>query len=250
MGAGNLGVYDLILSTASWAFSFWMVADSFRRRASFWWVVVILLLMPPFGGLAYLAYTKLSDRRSRPLPGAGSARPSGIAPPNAQSHEDRDATLEIADRLEEQRRFGEATSIYRRVLESHAEDARALHGLARCLVELAELDVALDRYEALMAVAPRYRDYTAALEYAEVLQRLGQSSDAAGLLEGMVLETGRLNHRLALAHYCEQAGQTARAKSVLNEALAAYERSPEPEQVANRRWQKRIMTKLEELAAG
>lgn len=246
MGAGNLGVYDVIVSTLSWAFSFWMVADSFRRRASFWWVIAILFIKPPFGALAYLLYIKLSERSSRPWPGAG--RPSTVVPPSSQSDDASDAMLDIADRLEEERRFGEAAMIYRRALESRADDARALHGLARCLMEFGQLDEAVETYEALMAADPRYRDYTAALEYAEALQRVGRGADATGLLEGMVLETGRLNHRLALAHYCEQSGQTARARSVLNEALAAYERSPAPEQVANRRWQRRIVSKLEELA--
>ncbi len=248
MGAANLGVYDVIVTTLSYAFSFWMVADSFRRRASFWWVIVILFVKPPFGALAYLAYVKLSERSKRAFPGAG--RPSTVAPPSSANDDPSSATLDIADRLEEQRRFGEAAMIYRRALETHPEDPRARHGLARCQVEFEQLDEAVESYEALMAIDPRYRDYTAALEYAEVLQRVGRGTDATGLLEGMVLETGRLNHRLALAHYCEQSGQTARARSVLSEALAAYERSPAPEQVANRRWQRRIVSKLEELAAG
>lgn len=247
MGAGNLGVYDLILSTLSWAFSFWMVADSFRRRASFWWVLVILFVKPPFGALAYLIYVKLSERSGRAFPGAG--RPSTVVPPSAVNDDPSAVTLDIADRLEEQRRFGEAAMIYRRALETHPGDPRALHGLARCQIELEQLDEAVETYEALMAIDPRYRDYTAALEYAEALQRVGRGTDATGLLEGMVLETGRLNHRLALAHYCEQSGQTARARNVLSEALAAYERSPAPEQAANRRWQRRIVSKLEELAA-
>ncbi len=248
MGAANLGVYDVIVTTLSYAFSFWMVADSFRRRASFWWVIVILFVKPPFGALAYLAYVKLSERSKRAFPGAG--RPSTVAPPSSANDDPSSATLDIADRLEEQRRFGEAAMIYRRALETHPVDPRARHGLARCQVEFEQLDEAVESYEALMAIDPRYRDYTAALEYAEVLQRVGRGTDATGLLEGMVLETGRLNHRLALAHYCEQSGQTARARSVLSEALAAYERSPAPEQVANRRWQRRIVSKLEELAAG
>jgi hypothetical protein len=247
MGAGNLGVYDVIVTTLSYAFSFWMVADSFRRRASFWWVIVILFVKPPFGALAYLAYVKLSERSGRAFPGAG--RPSTVVPPSSANDDPSSATLDIADRLEEQRRFGEAAMIYRRALETRPQDPRAMHGLSRCQVEFEQLDEAVETYEALMAIDPRYRDYTAALEYAEVLQRVGRGTDATGLLEGMVLETGRLNHRLALAHYCEQSGQTARARSVLSEALAAYERSPAPEQVANRRWQRRIVSKLEELAA-
>jgi len=99
-----------------------------------------------------------------------------------------------------------------------------------------------------MAAEPRYRNYAAALEYAEALHRAGRDLDAADLLEGMVAETGRPNHRLALAHYCEAAGQTTRAQHVLSEALVAYASSPAHDQAVNRRWQRRISDKLHDLA--
>jgi hypothetical protein len=155
----------------------------------------------------------------------------------------------VADQLEEQGRFSEASHIYRSALDAAKDDARALHGLARCLVELEQGREALDTYEALMAIAPRYRNYAAALEYAEALHRVGRTLDATGLLEGLVDETGRLNHRLALAHYLDAGGQRARARSVLEGALAAYSASSTSEQEANRRWQRRISDKLEQLAA-
>jgi hypothetical protein len=241
-------MYQLILSALIWAFSFWMVADSVRRRASFLWVVVILLAQP-YGGLAYLLYIKLTEsRRGRQLTGA--AAPAASTVPGPGVPRANAPVLDIADQLEEQRRFGEAVLIYRRALDQRGDNARALHGLARCLIELDQSNEGIERYEALMALDPRYRNYAAALEYAEALHRAGRDADATGLLEGLVDETGRLNHRLALAHYCEASGQTARARSVLSDALAAYECSPAREKEANRRWQRRIIEKLDELAAG
>lgn len=239
-------IYQTLLTVAAWAFSFWMVADSFRRRKSFWWVVVILLVSPPIGGLIYFTYIKLSERRRARLGGEFSAgRAGNIEPPGGEP----ERMLDVADQLEQHERFGEALMIYRRALEHSADNPRALHGLARCQVELDRADSAVETYEALMTLDPRYRNYTAALEYAEALHRAGRNADAAGLLEGMVQETGRLNHRLALAHYYEQSGQTARAESVLKDALTAYEQSPAPERQANRRWQRLIVSKLEELTA-
>lgn len=244
MSAGNLSIYDVVVSAVCWAFTFWMVADSFRRRVSFWWVVMILLITPPFGGLIYLAYVTWSRWRTRR---AHAGEPTPDYPPESTGESDM---LDVADRLEQQHRYREASMIYDRALERHTNEPRALHGMARCLIELGQLEEAVERYEALMAVDPRYRNYGAALEYAEALQRAGRGADATELLEGLVQETGRLNHRLALAHYCEETGQTSRARSVLREALAAYEQSPAPEQQANRHWQRRIASKLEELAAG
>jgi len=238
-------MYSWILTALIWAFSLWMVADVVRRRLSFLWVVVILLVQP-YGGLAYLVYLKLatSPRLSRRF---GNVQRSQPSPP---VEEPGDPVLVRADQLEDQRRFGEAAALYQRALDSQATDPRALHGLARCLMEAGQEPDGLQKYEALMAVDPRFRNYSGALEYAEALHRCGRSEDAIGMLEGLVRETGRLNHRLALAHYCEAAGQKPRAQNVLSEALIAYERSPAAEREANRRWQRRIADKLDELAAG
>jgi len=243
---------QLILHGLVWAFSFWMVADCLRRRQSPLWMVAILLIQP-WGAFAYVVYLKWSERRRARMAAPAGAESAALGASRvplsrrAVAGEPR-ATLDVADQLEEQGRFSEASHIYRRALDAAPSEPRALHGLARCLIELEQTREAIDTYEALMAIDPRYRNYAAALEYAEALHRTGRTLDAAGLLEGLVEETGRLNHRLALAHYCEVCGQTARARGVLEGALAAYASSPAPEQEANRRWQRRIADKLEQLA--
>ena len=235
-----------IITALVWAFSFWMVSDVLRRRLSFLWVVLILMIQP-YGGLVYLVYLKLATsprlRGRFGIPASASNMPPGM-------EEGVDPSLLRADQLEAQRRFEEAVPLYERALERDKDDARALHGLARCLMELGREREGLEKYEALMGVDPRYRDYAGALEYAEALHRAGRTDDAIGLLDGLVRETGRFNHRLALAHYCAASGQKPRAQSVLSEALQVYERAPAPEQEANRRWQRRIVDKLQELAAG
>jgi hypothetical protein len=241
---------QVILTGLIWAFSFWMVADCLRRRVSAWWMIVILLVQP-YGGLAYLIYLKIRERhieRRRPPHGAPDALAT-LAPGATGGASAPVLGLDVADQLEEQRRFAEAALLYQRSLELDDNDPRALHGLARCRMELGQPRDALESYEALMAVDPRYRNYAAALEYAETLHQDGRDLDAVGLLEGLVQETGRLNHRLALAHYCNAAGQTAHARSVLEQALEAYSSSPPSAREANRRWQRRIADKLGELAA-
>ncbi len=234
-----------IITALVWAFSFWMVADVLRRRLSFLWVVLILMIQP-YGGLVYLVYLKVATsprlRGRLGIPASVSNLPPGM-------QEGGDPGLSRADQLEEQRRFEEAAALYQRALERSSDDPRALHGLARCLMELGQERQGLEKYEALMGIDPRYRNYSGALEYAEALHRAGRTDDAIGLLDGLVRETGRFNHRLALAHYCAASGQKPRAQSVLSEALQVYERSSAPEQEANRRWQRRIMDKLQELAA-
>ena len=207
---------EWILPGLAWAFSFWMVAVAVQRRSSGLWIAVILLFSP-FGGLAYLFYRQFLQARRPASPGAalGTGATASAEQVSQRPHE---AALEVADQLEAQRRFGEAVLIYRRTLDQWKGHPRAIHGLARCLSELDQLDEALSHYEALMAEDPRYRNYSAALEYAEGLQRGGRGSEAIELLEGLARETGRLNHRMALAHYCELGGQTPRARHILSEA--------------------------------
>jgi tetratricopeptide (TPR) repeat protein len=240
-------MYSTIYTALVWAFSFWMVADVVRRRLNLLWIALILLIVPPYGGLLYLVYLKLATSpRFRGMLGV----PASSSTLPAPGEEAANPALLRADQLEEQRRYEEAAELYERALEKEPEAARALHGLARCWTELGEERAGLEKYEALMAVDPRYRNYAGALEYAEVLHRSGRTEDAIGLLDGLVNETGRFNHRLALAHYCAASGQKPRAQSVLNEALVEYERAPAPEQEANRRWQRRILDKLTELTTG
>lgn len=236
-------MFETILPYVIWGFSFLMVVDSIRRRAGFLWAVVILIVQP-WGGISYLIFVRVMEsRRDRGMLGPGGSM-SGAPAPRAATKPQGERGLDVADTLEEQGRYGEAALVYRRSLERRSDNPRALHGLARCLVELDQHEESLERYEELMELDPRYRNYAAALEYAEALHRLGRTDDATGLLEGLVAETGRLNHRLALAHYLEVDGQQAAARDVLSEALAAFESSPAPEQAANRRWQRLIEERL------
>lgn len=235
---------EKILPYVIWAFSLLMVMDSIRRKAGFLWIVLILMVQP-YGGIAYLVFMKLMEnRRGRGLLGTSGPPASGDGSVRPLPGHQGERALDVADTLEEQGRYGEAALIYRRALDRRSDNPRAVHGLARCLIELEQPKEGLEQYEALMDLDPRYRNYAAALEYAEALHRSGRTEDATGLLQGLVEETGRLNHRLALAHYLEAGGHQARAKSVLSEALEAFERSPAPEQAANRRWQRLIEERL------
>jgi hypothetical protein len=239
-------MFEKILPYAIWAFSLLMVVHCVRQRAGFLWVVLILLAQP-YGGIAYLVYVNLIERQRGRQGMAGGARAREVDADDAVraspgTHAER--ALDVADTLEEQGRYGEAALVFRRAIEHHRDNPRAVHGLARCLMELEEVDEALQKYELLMEIDPRYRNYAAALEYAEALHRQRRTDDATGLLDGLVKETGRLNHRLALAHYLEAGGQQARARNVLSDALAAFESAPAPEQAANRRWQRLIEERL------
>lgn len=165
-----------ILFILIWAFSFWMVVDSIQRRKSLVWVIFILMVRP-YGGLIYLVWRKVSEspRGRALLAGAAPSLASPVRRVTSAASGSNEPPLDVADQLEEQLRFNEAAAIYRQVFDQDARNARALHGLARCLVELHQAQEALQKYEALMALDPRFRNYSAALEYAEALHRSGRT---------------------------------------------------------------------------
>src|SRR5688572_6205201 len=97
---------QVILHGLVWAFSFWMVADCLRRRQSPLWMIAILLIQP-WGAFAYVVYLKWSERRrARMAAPAAAALRASLAPRAAG---DSGATLDVADQLEEQGRFSEAS---------------------------------------------------------------------------------------------------------------------------------------------
>lgn len=247
-----------ILNALIWLFSFWMVADSIRRRTGFLWVILILWIQP-WGGLVYLLILKLNEanpgnRILGHLSGAsarlasGQPRGQSAGPSPGNTSTAGEPALDIADQLEAQERYREAGAIYRKALVHDQHNARALHGLARSLVELGQGEQALDTFAALMVENSKYRDYMAALEYAEALHRCQRSNDCIGLLSGLVQETERINHRLALAHYLVVDNQQERACGVLRDALKIYEGSTEAQRIEVSQWHRRIIDMLEDLS--
>lgn len=245
------GAMPQLLDALGWLFSFWMVTDAIRRRSGVLWILLILIF-PPWGGLVYLLALKLSDSKqaSRYL---GSARPNGpgaseMPTAGGSTAQSGEPALDVADQLEAQQRYGEAALIYRKTLDRGQPEPRALHGLARCLVELGKGDEALECFATLMELNPRYRDYGAALEYAEALHRSQRSEDAIGLLGGLVEETGRINHRLALAHYLQSEGQLDRARETLQAALEQFDASTEKSRIESSHWHRRVLDMLEDIS--
>lgn len=236
-------------------FTLWMLWDAISRRAGVWVAAIVVVAIfggSPYGAVAYFLIVKLPEtpwgrrllgraeveRPEQQLPQGQAAVGGGLG---------GGRLIDVADGLEARKRYEEALMVYRRAAERQPTNARVLHGLGRCSVELGRREEAVEHFESLMAVDPRFRGYAAALEYAEALHRAERTGDAVDLLRGMVEETGRLNHRVALAHYLELKGQSDEARTVLDEAQAAYEAAPPPQQVADRKWHRLILEKLDDL---
>jgi hypothetical protein len=231
------------------AFNIWMLVDAGRRRAEFYWYIVILFV--PFGALIYFAMIKLPELRGRTP--ALSALPAAAAPPGRSLIElERLAEetpsvlnkLALADGLLAEARYPEAIERYRELLDRDGENREALHGLARALLATQKPAEAAEELDRLMSIDKTFRDYSAALDYAEALWQCDRRDDAIGLLEGLVGVNSRINHRLALAHYLAESGNTVGARNELERALRDYATSPDYVRRRDGRWFERARQML------
>lgn len=244
--SGNSLFYYLAI-----AFHVWMIVDAVRRRAQFYWFLIIVFL--PFGSLVYFFMVKLRDVRGTPA-----LTPKPQAPARASLPELRQLALEIpsfhnrinlADALEEQEMYVEAEPLYRQILAREPENKPALHGLARCLLGLGRPAEACEKLAELMNQDSGFRDYSAALDYAEALWQSNQGQDAVDLLRGLVRVSSRVNHRVALAHYLSLHSGPEAARAELEAALREYQDLPAFAQKRDRKWADRAQKMLRELGS-
>jgi len=238
-------------SVALLAFKIWMLVDAIRRRAPFYWYLVIAFL--PFGDFIYLAMVKLPAGNLQPS-GQPLAAPLPVLGPSLdelgrRAHETPSELnkLAYADALAAELRPAEAADRYRDVLRQAPDSKEALHGLARSLLALGRPAEAVEELAHLMDLEPTFRDYSAALDYAEALWQAGQQDDAIGLLTGLVSVSKRINHRMALAHYLKERGDSATAKNELDQALRDFASQPDFVQRRDRRWADRARKLLAEM---
>ena len=229
------------------AFQLWMLVDAIRRRSSFIWKLLIFLI--PLAAIIYFFLFKLPELTGR--------RPRATIAPSGPTLEElselarqtpsESNKLAYADRLYELSRFPEAIGRYRDVLRMNRDSKEALHGLARAQLNLGRPREAVEELATLMELEPEFRDYTAALDYAEALWQAGQQEDTIGLLTGLVGVTKRINHRLALAHYSKERGDSITARNELDLALSEFASLPESQRKREQRWADRARKQLAEL---
>jgi len=237
----------LVIYLVIGAFQLWMLVDAIRRRSPFLWKLLIFLI--PLAAILYFFFVKLPELTGRkPAP---ASLPTG--PTLEQMSELARQTpselnkLAFADKLAELQRFPEAIGRYRDVLRVNRDSKEALHGLARALLNLGRPLEAIEELATLMELEPEFRDYTAALDYAEALWQAGKQEDTIGLLTGLVSVTKRINHRVALAHYSKERGDSITARNELDLALSEFASLPEPQRKREQRWADRARKQLAEL---
>lgn len=222
-------------------FTIWMVVDATRRRVDWFWYVVALLT--PF---IYFLMVKLPNNPAIPAPGTES-----LAPEPAKSRRRLGSlvpNLDRADQLEEIERYDEAVPLYQEALDFDPNNLRALHGMARCELGLGHARIAVSLLEQVLNTDREYRNYAAALDYADALWMAGQKQDTLELLEGLVHATGRLNHRLAYAYYLAANGDLPTAKAEAERVIEEHAALAATEQSKDKYWRDRAEQMLAQWA--
>lgn len=231
------------------AFYIWMLVDAFRRRAEFYWYLIIVFV--PFGPLIYFFIVKLPDHRSS---GGGALSRLTRREPSLDDLRYRaDETpsvvnkLALADALQSRGEYAEAAAIYQDVRSADQDNKEALYGHSLSLMGLHRHAEAAEELHELMELDNSYRDYAAALDYGEALWQSGEHEDAVDLLRGLVGVDGRINHRIALAHYLGMSGHKDEAREQLKTALGDYEHQPAFVKRRDARWATQAEKMLREL---
>ena len=241
--ASGMGTF---VYTALFVFSVWMIVDAVRKRVEFYWYLIILLAFP-LGSLIYFFVIKMRDFQqgaTRSISTDGSRPSFGSFKPEALGSASIPVQLAAADALESSGRYTEAIPRYAKVLDREPKNPQALHGMARCMTSTGKPEQAVELLSQLLSDDNAYRNYSAALEYAEALWQSGQREDCLQVLEQLVLVTGRINHRLALAHYSLLSEMPGRAREVLQQALADHASQPEHVQRQQQHWADRAAVML------
>ncbi|HKO48006.1 MAG TPA: tetratricopeptide repeat protein [Polyangiaceae bacterium] len=243
----NQLTFYLVMTVVITVFQVWMLIDAIRRRSPFWWnLLVFLLPVAAFVHFFRIKLPELTGRRRKGIIGAPGPALEELSELARQTPSEANK-LAFADKLAELQRFPEAIGRYRDVLRTNRESKEALHGLARALLNLGRPLEAIEELATLMELEPEFRDYSAAMDYAEALWQAGKQEDTIGLLTGLVSVTKRINHRVALAHYSKERGDSITARNELDLALSEFATLPEPVRKREQLWADRARKQLAEL---
>jgi hypothetical protein len=223
-----------------------MLIDAVRRRAELPWLL-LLIFLGPLSSIVYFFAVKIHDYNlSRFRLGT---RPRSLSDLRYRALETPSIAnkVTLADALEASEQYGEALDVYQDALRADPTNKEALHGSARALLGLNKPAEAAESLAKLLELDNSFRDYGAALDYAEALWQNSQREDAIELLTGLVGVSSRMNHRLALAHYMARAGREGPARDQLELALRDYEHAPAFIKNRDKKWAQRAQQMLAEL---
>ncbi len=206
-------------------FKLWMLFDATRRRVHALWYLALLV---PLGDVVYFFAVKLRDFNVYPARPAASLQLLEVEREAEQSPSFRNR-VRAAWALLEQERPEHAQRYFELALGSHPDDKEACFGLGLCQLGQGQWAATAATLGPLVERSLAFQDYEAALALAEAAFRDRRAAASYALLQRVIDDSHRLEHRLLLARYQLRAGARSEALATLQTALHAFEAKPELE---------------------
>lgn len=231
-------------------FSLWLVIDAIRRGAAYYWYPIIMM---PFGEWVYFFTIKIHDPEfdwARELYTKLTTKKVTLEERRQRAeHSPSFANkVELAQALHDAGAYGEAAEIFTEALKMPVESREALYGLALARSALGEYSQAIEHFTELIELDPSFRDYAAYSDLAHALAQDGRLDEAQELLDGLVIKSPRLAHRVIYAHYLTTGEKRDQAREQLEAGLREIAGAPKYVQRRNRAWSRRAKQMLQQLS--
>ncbi len=228
-------------------FSLWLVVDAVRRGAAYYWYPIIMM---PFGEWVYFFTIKIHDPEfdgARELCRKLTTKRVTLEERRHRARQSPSFThkVELAQALHDTGTHGEAAEIFTEALEMDADSREALYGLALARSALRDYEEATLHFTSVIELDPSFRDYAAYSDLAHALAESGRLKQAHELLEGLVIKSPRLAHRVLYAHYLLAGEMKDEAREQLEAGLREYNHAPKYVKRKNRAWAQRAKRMLE-----
>ena len=206
--------YYPILTLLQTAFVVWMVVDVYRRGAETYWYFVILLLQP-VGPWVYFFVVKVPSGDFRPANFGGLVR---RGPPLEHLRYLAEQTptltnhLNLAQRLIEINRHGEAVPHLEAVLKTEPDHGMALYSLATCHHALGRSAEAVPVLQKLLGRDNRWGNYAGWRLLVAAQDELGDGAGALQSCRELTRLAPTLQNQCLLAEHLLDGGQTIEAR--------------------------------------
>jgi hypothetical protein len=212
-----------VLGFLQTAFMIWMLVDAVKRRVEFYWYIIIFF---PFGEWVYFFAVKIHDFRQvrfRLAERAPSLRKLRFEAKQTPSINNK---LALADGLYDSGEHAEAVELFGEVLRQDETNRGALHGSGLCKLRLEDYAGAAADLRRVVEQQPSFRDYRPWLDLAETLWLDDRRDEAIEALRGLLKNSPRMDHRVALAQRLLEAGEYAEARELLEQVVEESEHAP------------------------
>lgn len=231
-------------------FSLWLVVDAIRRGAAYYWYPIIMM---PFGEWVYFFTIKIHDPEFNWARELYTKLTTKRVTLDERRHRVEQSPsfankVELAQALHDMGSYGEAAEIFADALKMPVESREALYGLALAQSALGEYPQSIENFTELIELDPSFRDYAAYSDLAHALVQDGRLDEALELLDGLVIKSPRIAHRVIYAHYLTIGDKRDGAREQLEAGMRELDRAPKYVQRRNRSWSRRAKQMLSQLS--